>query len=57
MRSLEEGQKLNKVEKISELEHRPLEVRETPIQRYPKDPGVINEVPGEARQPVTPPIA
>lgn len=49
MRTLREGQKLNKVEKIK-LERHPLEVRQAIIDTYSKDLSKMDEVPGEVER-------
>ncbi len=49
MRSLRQGQKLNKVEKFK-LERHPLEVREAIIESYSKNLSAMDEVPGEVER-------
>ena len=49
MRFLNEGQTLNKVEKIK-LERHPLEVRQAIIDTYSKDFSKMDEVPGEVER-------
>ncbi|MGH3148857.1 MAG: nitrite/sulfite reductase [Rubrobacter sp.] len=49
MKSLKEGQTLNKIEKIK-LERHPLEVRQAIIDTYSKDLAAMDEVPGEVER-------
>ena len=49
MRTLREGQRLNRVEKIKQERH-PLEIRQAIIDTYSKDPGTMGEVPGETER-------
>ncbi|MGI9050211.1 MAG: nitrite/sulfite reductase [Rubrobacteraceae bacterium] len=49
MRTLREGQRLNRVEKIKQERH-PLEIRQAIIDTYSKDLGTMGEVPGETER-------
>ncbi len=49
MRTLREGQRLNRVEKIKQERH-PLEIRQAIIDTYSKDLGTMAEVPGETER-------